>query len=228
MRKGARELDLDPQRRALPMIPGGFGAAWRTAKREVVQIANCALAIGFSTLSYLPAADPHPAADARRPSEWAVAQMNPKLHNFFCVTPALYRCAQPDAAGMQAIAALGIVTVVNLRAFHHDRDELMGTNLLSEELSIKTWHIEDEDVIRVLRICCDPAKQPVLIHCQYGADRTGVMCCLYRVVVQDWDKKAAIREMTDGGYGFWPHWTNIIHYVEEVDVTRLKAAIRVP
>ena len=172
-----------------------------------------------------------PAADNTgddRPKQWAVPLQNSAVPNLHRVSPTLYRSAQPDAAGMQAIEALGIVSVINLRAFHNDQDELAGTKLLSEELSVKTWHIENEDVIRVLRICKDPAKQPVLIHCQHGADRTGVMCCLYRVVLQGWTKEAAIREMTDGGYGFWPHWTNIIRYVEHVDVEALTKAVNAP
>jgi len=176
-------------------------------------------------MNLLPAAESLP---EERPKQWAVPLANAIIPNLHRVSPTLYRCAQPDAAGMQAIEALGIVTVINLRAFHNDHDELAGTKLLSEELSVKTWHIEDEDVIRVLRTCQDPAKQPVLIHCQHGADRTGVMCCMYRVVIQGWTKEAAIREMTDGGYGFWPNWKNIIRYVENVDSEAIKAAVLKP
>ena len=163
-----------------------------------------------------------------RPTQWAVPIANADVPNLHRVSPTMYRSAQPNAAGMQAIEAMGIVTVINLRAFHNDQDELAGTKLLSEELSVKTWHIEDEDIIRVLRICVNPSKQPVLIHCQHGADRTGVMCCMYRVVIQGWTKKDAIREMTDGGYGFWPSWTNIIRYVENVDVEAIKVAVVQP
>lgn len=191
----------------------------------VIQAA-CIIGItGSLSMTTLTAAD-IPGDD--RPKNWAVALAHPAVPNLHRVSPRLYRCAQPDAAGMQAIEALGIVTVINLRAFHNDQDELAGTKLLSEELSVKTWHIEDEDVIRVLRVCNDPAKQPVLIHCQHGADRTGVMCCMYRIVVEGWTKADAIREMTDGGYGFWPHWTNIVRYVENVDVESLTKAVNAP
>lgn len=170
-----------------------------------------------------------PAADDQRPATWAVpVVVEPAVPNLHRVSPTLYRCAQPDAAGMQAIKQLGIVTVINLRAFHNDHDELAGTGLLSEELSVKTWHIEDEDIIRVLRITKDPTKQPVLIHCQHGADRTGVMCCMYRIVIQGWSKDDAIKEMTDGGYGFWPRWTNIVAYVTNADIARISAAVNQP
>ena len=36
---------------------------------------------------------------------------------------------------------------------------------------------------------------PVLIHCEGGADRTGIMVALYRIAFQGWDLKPARREM---------------------------------
>ena len=89
---------------------------------------------------------------------------------------------------------MGIKTIINLRTFHSDADEMTGTGLLDEELSVKTWHIEDEDVIRVLRIIRKKENGPFLIHCQHGADRTGVMSAMYRIVEQGWSKKEAVHE----------------------------------
>lgn len=160
-----------------------------------------------------------------RPATWAVPLADPAVPNLHQLTPTLYRCAQPDAAGMRALEARGIKTVINLRAFHTDRDELRGTGLLTEELSVKTWHLEDEDVIRVMVLLSDGRKGPFVVHCQHGADRTGVMCALYRIVVQGWTKDEAIREMTIGGFGFWPGWTNLVAYVREVDVERIRRAV---
>jgi protein tyrosine/serine phosphatase len=160
-----------------------------------------------------------------RPATWAVPLADPAVPNLHQLSPTVYRCAQPDAAGMRALAARGIKTVINLRAFHTDRDELRGTGLLNEELSVKTWHLEDEDVIRVLVLLSDGSKGPFVVHCQHGADRTGVMCALYRVVAQGWTKDEAMREMTTGGFGFWPGWTNLVDYVNEVDVERIRRAV---
>ena len=160
-----------------------------------------------------------------RPAAWAVPLADPAVPNLHRLTPFLYRCAQPDAAGMRALEARGIKTVINLRAFHTDRDELRGTGLLNEELSVKTWHLEDEDVIRVLVLLSNDSRGPFVLHCQHGADRTGVMCALYRIVVQDWTKDEAIREMTLGGFGFWSGWTNLVAYLQEVDVERIRRAV---
>ncbi len=168
------------------------------------------------------------AADEPRPATWAEPVTLDGVHNLYRVTPTLFRSAQPDAAGMKQLEALGIKTVINLRGFHNDNQEVADTTLLNEELSVKTWHIEDEDVIRVLRILGKPENGPFLIHCQHGSDRTGLMCAMYRIVIQGWTKDEAIRELQDGGYGYWSGWTNIIHYLRAVDVEQLKRTLAAP
>ena len=62
----------------------------------------------------------------------------------------------------------------------------------------------------------------MFVHCQHGADRTGTATAVYRIVVEGWTKDEAIREMTQGGYGFHPLWANLIRYVRELDVDRLR------
>ncbi len=145
--------------------------------------------------------------------------------NLHKINEGLYRSAQPTREGMKNLEKMGIKTVINLRAFHSDSNEIRGTTLLNDALSVKTWHIEDEDVIRVLRTIRKKENGPFLIHCLHGADRTGVMSALYRIVVQGWTKEDALKEMVDGGYGFHPVWTNIITYVKNVDVERIKHAV---
>ena len=162
------------------------------------------------------------AAELNRPSEWAVPIQLPGVVNLYKINDNLYRNAQPTKQGMENLKKLGIKTIINLRVFHSDADEIRGTGLLDEELSVKTWHIEDEDVIRVLRIIRKKDSGPFLIHCEHGADRTGVMSAMYRIMEQGWSKDEAIREMVDGGYGFHAIWSNIIHYVKNVDIGKIK------
>ncbi len=162
------------------------------------------------------------AAGANRPATWAAPVSVKGAPNLHKVNDGLYRSAQPTKEGMKNLERLGIRTVINLRAFHSDSDELKGTTLLNSELSIKTWHIEDEDVVKVLRILAHKENGPFLIHCQHGADRTGVMSAMYRIVVQGWSKEDAIDEMVNGGYGFHSVWSNVIDYVRKVDIDRIK------
>jgi protein tyrosine phosphatase (PTP) superfamily phosphohydrolase (DUF442 family) len=160
-------------------------------------------------------------ASPRNP-DWAQPLHRAGVPNFYRVSPNLYRSAQPDAEGMKALKAMGIRTVVSLRSFHTDRDLLAGTGLGYEHIYMKTWHPEEEDVVRFLRIVTDPSRQPVLVHCQHGSDRTGMMVAFYRVVVQGWSKEKAAREMTEGGYGFHEIWQNLVRWMERADLARIR------
>jgi protein tyrosine phosphatase (PTP) superfamily phosphohydrolase (DUF442 family) len=157
-----------------------------------------------------------------RPAHWAKPmQMNgaPNLHK---VSDTLYRSAQPSAEGMTSLKTMGIETIVNLRSFHSDRDEIGNTGLAYEYIYMKAWHPEEEEAIRFLQIIINPRRAPVLVHCQHGADRTGTMCALYRVAVQGWSKQEAIAEMTEGGFGFHGIWDNLIQWINALDIEGIK------
>ena len=162
-------------------------------------------------------------ASAAEPHRWAVKIGNqPGLENFHRVTPNLYRGKQPTAEGMRSLQAVGVKTVIDLRAFHSDAGEAKGTKLAIERISFKTWHPEDADVVRFLRIATAKEKRPVFVHCQHGSDRTGTMIAIYRIAIQGWTKREAIDEMTKGGFGFHPMWKNLVAYIEKLDVEAVR------
>lgn len=167
-------------------------------------------------------------AASDRPAHWAQPLELSGVRNLHRVTEHLYRSEQPKARGMAELERLGIRTVINLRAFHTDRDEIRGTGLLNHHLRINTWAVEDEHVTAVLRFLRVREKGPFLIHCQHGADRTGLMCAMYRMVEQDWTREEAIREMTQGGYGFHSVWRNILKYLQGTDVAKIRRALDAP
>lgn len=117
---------------------------------------------------------------------------------------------------------MGIKTIINLRAFHSDKDEIGNVEIRYEYISVKTWHPEEEDVVKFLKIVTDETKTPVFVHCQHGSDRTGLMCAIYRVAVCGWSKEAATDEMIYGGYGFHPVWKNLIDYFMNLDIEKIK------
>jgi len=164
-------------------------------------------------------------AESNRPAAWAAPIALEGVPNLHKVSDTLYRSAQPTAVGMQNLEKLGIKTVINVRTFHSDRNELKGTGLGNEHIYMKTWHSEDEDAVRFLQIVTDSERTPVLVHCQHGADRTGELCASYRIVVQGWSKEAAIQEMTGGGFGFHSIWNNIPAWIRNLDVDAVKKEI---
>jgi len=155
---------------------------------------------------------------AERPENWAKPVEAGGVPNFFRVSDDLYRSGQPTAEGMRNLKRLGVTTIVNLRSFHSDRDEIGNTGLAYEHIYMKAWHPERKEAVRFLQIVTDPKRTPVLVHCQHGADRTGAMVAIYRVAVQGWTKEEAIREMTEGGYGFHAIWTNLPRWIRNLDI----------
>jgi len=160
-----------------------------------------------------------------RPANWAEPVALEGVPNLHRLTPTLYRSEQPTALGMQNLEKLGIRTVINLRAFNDDLDEMRGTALRAVHVPVHTWHLETEDVVAVMRELRRPENGPFLIHCQHGADRTGLMSAMYRMLEQNWTADAALAELVDGGYGYHSMWRNIRRYVRSVDVDALRAAI---
>jgi protein tyrosine phosphatase (PTP) superfamily phosphohydrolase (DUF442 family) len=164
---------------------------------------------------------------AIRPANRAQPREIPGIKNFHQVTTNLYRGAQPTAEGMKQLKALGIRTVVNLRAFHSDKDEVAGTGLKSVRFKTKPWHAEEEDVVGFLRVMADTNNLPVFAHCQRGADRTGLMCAMYRICICGWTKAEAIDEMKNGGFDFNPAWHDLVRFIEQADVEKIKREIGV-
>jgi protein tyrosine/serine phosphatase len=159
-----------------------------------------------------------------RLADWAAPIKEPGLSNFYEVTTNLYRGAQPTVQGMKELKAFGVKTILNLRSFHSDNDLVAHGDFKLARLHMKPWHAEDEDVVTFLKVVTDTNNLhlPVFVHCQRGADRTGMVCAIYRVVVCGWTKEAAIKEMKEGGFNFNPGWKNLVSYIEQVDVEALK------
>jgi catechol 2,3-dioxygenase-like lactoylglutathione lyase family enzyme/protein tyrosine phosphatase (PTP) superfamily phosphohydrolase (DUF442 family) len=142
--------------------------------------------------------------------------------NLYRVSDELYRGGQPTAEGMRNLQGLGIKTIVNLRSFHSDRDEIGNTGLAYEHIYMKTWHPERKEAVRFLQIVSDPARTPVLVHCWHGADRTGTMCALYRIAVQGWTKEHALWELTNERFGFHHIYRNLLGWIRRLDIESIK------
>jgi protein tyrosine phosphatase (PTP) superfamily phosphohydrolase (DUF442 family) len=171
-----------------------------------------------------PTTDATAAASAGgRPARWAAPAGIPGLENAWRVSPVLVRAEQPSAAGLVAAREAGIRTVIDLRAFHDDSAAAEAAGLRFIRVPMNTWHAEDEDVVRVMAALGDAHGAPYLIHCQHGSDRTGTMVAMYRMVWQGWSRADAIDEMVHGGYGFHPVWTNLVHYLQTVDIDAIRA-----
>jgi protein tyrosine/serine phosphatase len=169
---------------------------------------------------------PHTVVAPVRSETWAVPIDRRGVPNLHRVNGDLYRGAQPTAEGMAELKRMGIRTIINLRSFHSDRDDIGETGLAYEHVYMKAWHPEDEDVVRFLQIVTDENRTPVFVHCKRGADRTGAMCAVYRVVVEGWTRDEAIREMIGGSFDFHGAWDNLADYLNELDLDDIRRRVK--
>jgi protein tyrosine/serine phosphatase len=168
------------------------------------------------------------AAEAVRPAEWAVPVKVEGVPNLHRITPDLYRSAQPTLRGFKNLEPLGIRTVVNLRDGDHDERAALEVGFRLELVPLSAMHIRPESNVRILRLLGQADRGPTLVHCQHGADRTGMICALYRMVYQGWDRTKAIEEMRKGGYGFHAIWHGLVDYLERVDIEALRKEVGAP
>ena len=141
------------------------------------------------------------------------------------MTPTLYRSALPDSNAVPALEKLKIGTVINFLP-ESDANWLKSSNIKQVQLSYRTNHVDDSDVLAALRAIQDAqADGPVLMHCKHGSDRTGLMAAMYRVVVQGWSKEDALNEMTLGGFGTSNGFKDGVRYMMKADIDKLRTAL---
>ena len=125
------------------------------------------------------------------------------VHHFGVVVPgAIYRSGQPRAEQWETLARrYRIRTVIDLRGdrpgAEWQREELTfcaGAGIDHVRVSIGPERITQDELGRMLSILADPARLPVLIHCEHGSSRTGVVVAAYRMLAEGWHLEAAMAE----------------------------------
>lgn len=148
------------------------------------------------------------------------------VDNFYKVSETLFRSAQPTETGMKNIESFGIGTVISLRSKQKDTELAKNTELNLIHVSMRAWNPKYEDAVKVMYLLNpnnpDINRKPILIHCYHGADRTGMMVALYRMVYQNWEREKALNEMLNGGYGYHSMWKDIVTFIKIVDIEQLR------
>jgi protein tyrosine/serine phosphatase len=124
----------------------------------------------------------------------------------------LIRSPQPDEDDLRDLhTEHGIRTVFNLRGEHPGRDWFDEEERGVAAIGARWEHLglsgrkapKPEELTMILDLLEDPTAWPILIHCQGGVHRTGLVAALYRIQYQGWDPERAVGEMEDLGF----NWT---------------------
>jgi len=121
------------------------------------------------------------------------------LHNFQMVSKGLYRGAEPSAEGFRQLARVGIHTVLDLRAEggRATLEEHLVRSLGMQYMNVPLAGYQAPTPAQIavaLRILENPLLAPVFVHCRRGADRTGTIMALYRIVHDHWTNQQALDE----------------------------------
>jgi protein tyrosine/serine phosphatase len=125
--------------------------------------------------------------------------------NFHEVLPGvLYRSAQPSAADIAAYSReYGIRTIVNLRGESENSDWYRQEIAAAQQAGIE--HIDFRmsaskqltlDRTRQLIALLREAPKPILIHCQAGADRSGLASVIFLQQIAGIDEETAERQLS--------------------------------
>ena len=145
--------------------------------------------------------------------------------NLYRLDDKLFRSEQLTEKDYELLRKNNINTLINLRFFdrNDDRQAFGKTSLTLVNTPLLTWRITPQEVAQVLwQIEQHQRNGAVLVHCYHGADRTGLISAMYRVVYQNWELSEAKREMMQGPYGFHSVWKNIEGFFTEKNINEIK------
>jgi len=115
-----------------------------------------------------------------------------------------YRSAQLDARTLELLVeALGIRTVVNLRGenpdepwYQREREVLDAAGVTLVDIRMSATELPPRAELLRLYDTFLTAEEPILIHCQAGADRTGAAAAIWRMVVLGDEREDAAAELS--------------------------------
>jgi len=163
-------------------------------------------------------------SNTERPTAWATKITSTSLKNLYKINDSIYRCEQPDNTAFQELSNIGIKSLLDLKKNHTD-STIAGQNPVHiYNVGMDSDNFTDKEIIAALKIILH-APKPIAVHCQHGADRTGVVIAMYRICFQNWTKEQAIDELRNGGYNFHENHINIPKYINDVDVAKIKKSV---
>jgi len=125
--------------------------------------------------------------------------------NFHPITDGeAYRSAQLDRDNLEYyIKRYNIKSILNLRGGNHAtdwyREELAvsaANHITHYDIAMSSTKEPDENDLKQLMEIFKSAPRPILIHCKAGADRSGLVAAMWKVIVDQESKPEAEKQLS--------------------------------
>lgn len=144
-------------------------------------------------------------------------KLDETAYNFRQVTPDLYRSGLISKESVPYLKELGIKTVLT---FDNELERVRKEQKFLEDAGIKSISIpwsgwddpNDQTIQKIHEIMNKSERQPILVHCKHGQERTGVVVATWRIAYQDWSYDQAYQEMKSCGFR-WFQYGHLKNYV---------------
>ena len=106
---------------------------------------------------------------------------------------------------------MGVKTIIDLRGADKlaEKEKTWarnaGMNFINQPLN-NWFEPKDAKIEEIEKLINSPENQPVFVHCQRGADRTGTVIAIYRITHDGWTAKQANAEAKKFNFGWWQFW----------------------
>ena len=136
------------------------------------------------------------------------------IPNFHQVNHDIYRSGRPTKEGVAALAGLGIKTILSIQDYGGDQDQAADERNWARAVNINWIQVPMhglkrptiEQIRLALSTLSDQTNYPMLVHCQKGSDRTGLVVASYHIKHDGWDIEKAKEDMYTFGHSRWLFW----------------------
>jgi protein tyrosine/serine phosphatase len=153
-----------------------------------------------------------------------------KIKNFGQMDERFYRGARPKDRDLQALAAMGVKTIIDLtdnsKEYEQPAVEAAGLRYINIPMVDKSSPSMSQ-INEFLKVVNDPGIGKFFVHCAGGRHRTGVVGAVYRFNKDRWNLDQALAEMDHyefgSGYGHGKQRDFVKEYYQQFQTTQASA-----
>jgi protein tyrosine/serine phosphatase len=154
-----------------------------------------------------------------------------KIKNFGQMDDRFFRGARPKDDDYQALAALGVKTIIDLtdNSIEYEKPAVEAAGLRYINIPMIDKSAPSMDQIKeFLKVVDDPETGKFFVHCAGGRHRTGVVGAVYRFHHDHWGLEQALAEMDQyefgSGYGHGKQRDFVKEYWDQFQAKQTAAA----